>query len=273
MKKTPPVLLISALLIPVVLLTGLTTNAQKPYPIDLLTLLGQIPMPDNSSRCYAGSTKTTDSSNGLVSIANTDPTFKQLTDQLNKIMSTAAGASAPAAPPSAGELAVMKQMGAAQTAVGRINQLTIEMGQKLGTFNRQSIDTISQGPNCPEVQQGGYAGPTCACMRAKDLAYETKRVAAQDAYLSKIKSVILDYLGQIRTQTAIVDNFEHAAKFGDALSNPVYKQLVGSVQRQALGGVVAILGASMSTWEDAAKIYANWVNAKSGSSVGCFNRQ
>jgi len=258
-------------------------RAQKAYPIDLLGLLGQIPIPQTSNACYNGSTRVTDSSNGVVSIKNTDPTFGEingLLDKITKAAMTGVNAQQIAAMqqgqgggvPSSADVAVMKQVGAAQSAAGRINQLMLEFAQKLGAIDKSAIDKVSSGPNCPEVQQGGYAGPTCDCMKSKDKAYRQKRVNVQDTILTQVKAVIYDYLGKIKAQAAIVDNLEHAAKYGDAVSNPLYKQLVGSVQRQALGGVVAILGACESNWEDAAKIYANLVNANSGASVGCYGR-
>jgi hypothetical protein len=294
------------------LLAGTQVHAQKAYPVELLGLLGKLPIPESAALCYGGSTTKTDPSNGSVSIVNTDPAFKELNDELDRINKAAMdGMKTPATPqpptqeqvqqmqqqamqqassmqgmspqqmaaaqqaksqsgaPSKDELLVLQQLGKAQNAAGLINQLVSEMGQKFSKLDKSPIDKVSAGGNCPEVQQGGYAGPTCDCLKGRDQAYQTKRVAAYNSYLSEVKGVINDYLGQIKAQSAIVDNFEHAAKYGDVFSNPMYKQLAVQVQRQAMGGFVALLGACSGNWEDAAKMQANLVNAISGASVGC----
>ena len=309
----------TTLLLSSLLLSATTAHAQQAYPVDLLGLLGKISVPEKSAACYAVSTKTTDPSNGVISIVSVDTAFHEVNDILNKMTKAAidqASASLPSTqPPSADQIQQMKQqalqqagaaqsaaqsgniqqmqamqharsggaasssdiailqkLGPAQTAAGNINRLIMEFSQKLAALDKSPINNVPMGPNCPEVQQGGYAGPTCDCLKAKDKAYQQKRVLAQDAYLLQVKAIVYDYLGKIKAETAVVDNFEHTANFGDALSNPTYKQLVVSVQRQALGGVTAILAACSGNWEDGAKMYANLVNANSGASVGCYGR-
>ena len=307
-----PSLIPAALLLAGLLFAGSQTQAQKAYPVELLGLLGKISVPTDAASCYAGCTKTPDAANGSVSIVNTDPTFKEINDQLNRISKAAMDAANAATPtqapsadqvqqmqqqamqqaaamqgkspqeiaaaqqaqaqsgaPSASELAVLKKMGQAQTAAAQINQLINEMSQKFSKLDKSQIDNVPRGANCPEVQQGGYAGPTCDCLMKRDQAYQTARVAKYNAYLQQVSAIINEYLSKIKVQAAIVDDFEHTAKFGDALTNPMYRQLVGSVQQQALGGVVATLAAASGNWEDAGKMYAYLVNAKSGASVGC----
>ncbi|HLI91972.1 MAG TPA: hypothetical protein VKU83_00090, partial [Puia sp.] len=304
MKKriSPPMritLLPALLLLASILLASMQARAQKAYPVELLGLLGKITVPTDAAACFAGCTKTTDPANGAVSIVNTDPTFKELNDELNKISKAAMDAAnaqtsaqapnadqvqqmqqqamqqaaamqgkspqeiaaaqqarAQSGAPSASELAVLKKMGQAQTAAAQINQLINEMSQKFTKLDKSEIDNVPRGANCPEVQQGGYAGPTCDCLTKRDQAYQSARVAKCNAYLQQVSAIINEYMGKIKVQAAIVDDFEHTAKYGDALSNATYRQLVGSVQQQALGGVVATLAAASSNWEDAAKIYA-----------------
>jgi len=171
--------------------------------------------------------------------------------------------------PSKEELAVLQKMGKAQEAAGRINQLIGEFSQKFNKLDKSKIDNVPMGANCPEVQQGGYAGPTCECLTKRDLTYQMARNANYNAYLQEVTMLIQTYMSKMKPDLTIVDDFEHTAKFGDALSNPVYKQLVGSVQKQAMGGVVVILAAASGNWEDAAKMYAQVVNGRSGASVGC----
>jgi len=303
--------ILGLLLLPT-LLAGARACAQKAYPVELLGLLGKISVPQSTSACYAGCSTKTDAANGSVSIVNTDPTYKEINDQLDKItkaaMDAANAQAAPQAPnaeqvqqmqqqamqkaasmqgmspqqmaaaqqaksqsgaPSASELAVLKKMGQAQTAAAQINKLINEMSQKFTHLDKSPIDKVPMGANCPEVQQGGYAGPTCDCLTKRDMAYQAARDAKYNAYLQQVTAIINEYLAKVKVQTAIVDDFEHTAKYGEALSNPMYKQLVGSVQQQALSGVVVILAAASGNWEDAAKMYANVVNAKSGASVGC----
>src|SRR5215472_8484381 len=72
-----------------VLLTALIciasqVHAQKAYPVVLLGLAGKIAVPGTTAGCYAGCTTATDPSNGAVSIVNTDPTYKEINDILDK---------------------------------------------------------------------------------------------------------------------------------------------------------------------------------------------
>ena len=171
--------------------------------------------------------------------------------------------------PSKAELAVLQKMGQAQSAAGRINQTINEMSQNFSKLDKSGIDKVPMGANCPEVQQGGYAGPTCDCLIKKEITYQTARDSKYNSYLQQVKALIDQFLLKLKPDLAIIDDFEETAKYGEALSNPVYKQLVVSVQRQGLGGVVAVLGAASGNWEDAAKMYAQVVNGRNGATVGC----
>ena len=284
--------------------------AQKAYPVEITSLLSRIPIPQDAAGCYSSSTKSTDPSNGAISVVDPGPAFKELQDQLQKINMSAAGGIYPNGQtpdkPSAEQIEqmkqeamqraaqaqngqavsnqhttqgamddpqIMKEIGQAQTACGQINQLIHEFSMKISAIDNSSIDKVSMGPNCPEVQQGGYAGPTCGCMKERAKTYELKRVAERNAYMQNVVGVLREYLGKIRPLCAQVDNVMIKAKFGDAVSNPAYKQMVAITQRQALGAVPALLSVASGTWEDAAKQYANLVNAESGASVGCFGKK
>src|SRR5262249_11664934 len=120
---------------------------------------------------------------------------------------------------SAGEMEVMKLIGQAQTAAGRINQLSLEMAGERGKIAK-GLDSVSMPPNCPEVQQGGYAGPTCACMQKREVDYRTRRVAAMNKYVEQMAALVRDYLPKMQAQAAIIDDMEAKAKYGDAVSNP-----------------------------------------------------
>ena len=177
-----------------------------------------------------------------------------------------------AALPARENVELMKQIGQAQTACGQISQLSSELSNKVARLDKSPIDTVKIGPNCPEVQQGGYAGPTCGCMIAHATDYATRRVAARNQYLQQVRTLLLEYLDKFKPLVATVDDAVAKAKYGDVVVNPAFKQQVVSIQRQALGSVASIMAIAGSNWEDAGKQYAELVNAKSGASVGCFGR-
>ena len=184
-------------------------------------------------------------------------------------MAAAQQAKSQSGAPSTAEMAVLQKMGKAQSAAGHISQTISEMSQKFNKLDKSKIDNVPMGANCPEVQQGGYAGPTCDCLVKKEVAYETARDANYNAYLQQVEGLIQEFLGKLKPDLTVVDDFEQTAKYGDALSNPVYKQLVVSVQRQALAGVVTALSTASGNWEDAAKMYVQLVNGRNGATVGC----
>ena len=138
----------------------------------------------------------------------------------------------------------------------------------MGKLNK-GLDAVKIGPNCPEVQQGGYAGPTCACLQDHAVDYYTRRVGAMNGYIEQATVLIQEYMSKMKAETTIVDEMEAKAKYGDAVSNPAFRQMVVSIQRQSFGAVAALLGVSGSVWRDGATEYANLVNAKSGASVPC----
>jgi len=283
-------------------------RGQKAWHGDITAMLGRIPVPAASAFCYGQSTKVTDASSGMVSIEDNGSGFTGLEAQLMDIMKSAMaatptqGQTAPSAgqvaqmqqqamqraaaaqsmspqqmaqqyrsssgAPSAGEMEVMKLIGQAQTAAGRINQLSLEMAGKRSKIAK-NLDSVRMPPNCPEVQQGGYAGPTCACMREHEVDYRTRRVAAMNKYVEQMAALVRDYLPKMQAQAAIIDDMEAKAKYGDAVSNPAYRQMVVSIQRQGFGSVTSMLSLSGDVWKDAAEEYANLVNAQSGASVPC----
>lgn len=288
----------------------LSSRAQKAWQGDITALLSKIPMPSSSSISYAGCTKVTDPSTGLISIKDNGPGFTDLEAQLDKIAKEAmAGASAQgpgmtapsadqieqmkqqgmaraaaaqsASPqqmaqqyrsssgaPSPAELVVMKLIGQAQTAAGHINQLTLEVAQKKAKIFAK-LDSVKLGTVCPEVQQGGYAGPTCACLKGREVDYRTRRTPVMDSYVQQVAELYREYLAKMKVEAAIVDDMESKAKYGDAVSNPAFRQMVVSIQRQALVSVTTMMSLSGSAWNDSAKEYALLMNAQSGASVPC----
>ena len=157
-------------------------------------------------------------------------------------------------------VALMQELGKAQSAIMPMNQLITELTGKLGQVR---MEQVPMGPNCPEVQQGGYAGPLCSCTKDRNVTYEERSVAARNDCLGKINSLLHQYIPQIEQQVAIVDKLESDAKFGEGITDPATLQMLTSVQRQALGGFTAILGIASGSWTDGANQYARLVNAKS----------
>src|SRR6185503_17960262 len=109
---------------------------------------------------------------------------------------------AAASRPSQEEIQLMKLIGEAQTACGKLSQLTSEFSTKVNALDRSAINDVSIGPNCPEARQGSYVGPTCACQVQHATAYETKRVAARNALLDKISVLLTEYIGKMRPYIA-----------------------------------------------------------------------
>ena len=162
----------------------------------------------------------------------------------------------------------MKLIGQAQTAAGNINRLSLELAQKREKINK-NLDSVHMPPNCPEVQQGGYAGPTCACLRGHEVDYRTRRVAAMNSYVEELAALVREYLPKMKAEAAIIDDMEAKAKYGEAVSNPAFRQMVVSIQRQGFGSVTSLLGLSGDAWKDSAEEYAKLVNAQSGASIPC----
>ena len=295
------------------LLAGGVVYGQKAYPVALVSLYSKVPPLTDSKACYSGSRTETDPNSGLISIKDNGPQLAALQEELMKISGapqmTAAptGGTPPSAEqiqqmqqqamqramaaqaasqsgtstqqrgtasgaPSSADVAVMKQIGQAQTSAGRINQLSSELGQKISAL-RNGATQVKAGPNCPEVQQGGYAGPTCSCQVEHATTYAKARVAAQNAYMAQVQAILTDYLGKFKAEAAVIDNMEEAAKYGDAVSNPAYRSMCASIQRQALAGYTSMLSYVSGIWGDGAKEYAGELNAESGVSTGCRGRK
>jgi hypothetical protein len=171
------------------------------------------------------------------------------------------------------DVQLMKLINEAQITAGKLSQLTNELSAKVGALDHSAIDTVSMGGNCPEVMQGGYAGPTCGCMTKRATTYESKRVTARNALVPKVSALLSEYVGKLHPLIVTLDNVVIKAKYGDAVSNPAYRQQVVNIQREALSAVASLDGIASHNWEDAAKQYAGLVNAESGASVGCYGRK
>jgi hypothetical protein len=181
--------------------------------------------------------------------------------------------SAAASRPGQEDVQLMKLIGEAQNACGRLNQLSVELNTKVNALDKSAISNIRTDANCPDVRQGSYAGPTCACLIEHAVSYETKRVDARNAWLKEITALLVEYEGKMRPLIAIVDNAVAKAKYGDALSNPAFKQQVPNIQLQALNAVTALTALANGSWKDGAKQYVRLVNANSGASVGCYGHK
>src|SRR5581483_4090225 len=115
------------------------------------------------------------------------------------------------------DTAVMRLINQAQLAAGHIGQLSQELGQKYSRLNK-SLDSVKLGPVCPEVEQHGYAGPTCACLRSRESDYRTRRVAAMNSYVGQVAELFRQYMPRMKAEAQIIDDMEVKAKYGDAVS-------------------------------------------------------
>jgi len=158
------------------------------------------------------------------------------------------------------DTALMQQIGKAQTAAGQITQFINEMSLKMNKLTR-GWDTVKMGPNCPEVMSGGYAGPTCGCIIAKNTRYEQQRTASLNSYLQAVANLAQIYMARMRPLLSIVDDMEAKAKYGDAITDPTFRQMVVITQRQAMNGVTAILSMYSGIAKDGAEQQARMLNA------------
>jgi hypothetical protein len=156
-------------------------------------------------------------------------------------------------------MAVMQGLGKAGAANMQIQSLLREMQQELSALN---VRQVHARPNCPEVRQGSYVGPTCACTYDRSVAGEGDYVAARDELIQKQGAILTKYRGLLEVQVGIVDDLEAQAKYGDGITDPTTLQLLWSAQRQAITAMVELLAASNGVWTDGARTYLGLVNAK-----------
>jgi hypothetical protein len=153
---------------------------------------------------------------------------------------------------------LMQELGTAQSAVGKINQLTMEMSTKMGEIR---MAEVPMEPNCPEVRQGSYVGPTCGCEKQKDITHYEKMVAARNTYLQNVDGLLRKYIPQIQEQVDLIDKVEADANYGQGITDPRIIQQLWSLQRMGLNGFTSVMGIASSNWTDAAKQYLLVVNA------------
>jgi hypothetical protein len=156
-------------------------------------------------------------------------------------------------------MAVMQGLGKAGAANMQIQSLLRDMSKELSALNMRQVHA---GPNCPEVRQGSYVGPTCACTYEHSVAAEANYVTARDELIQKQAAILTKYKGLLEVQVGIVDDLEAQAKYGDAVTDATSLQLLWSAQRQSMTAFVELLGASNGFWTDGANQYLRLVNAK-----------
>jgi type II secretory pathway pseudopilin PulG len=157
---------------------------------------------------------------------------------------------------------LMKRIGQAQSALANLQQVLMEFDMKFAKISYTDKTTLKLPPNCPEVQQGGYAGPTCSCERERAITSANTYVVAVNSDLEKMKEMIAQYKQRIADQVAVIDKLEIDYKYGDAVTDPSAKQMMWSMQKQALNGFVDMLAKVSSGWSDGAKAYARVMTAK-----------
>ncbi len=155
--------------------------------------------------------------------------------------------------------AVMQGLGKASGAAMQIRTLVTELGQKVGAVNTPAVHSE---PNCPEVRQGSYVGPTCACTYARSVNGEQKRVDAQDIGLQQKAALMSQYLNLIQDQVAIIDKLENDAKYGEGITDQTVLSMLWSAQHQGMSGLASFLSIASGVWSDGARVYLDLVNAK-----------
>lgn len=278
-----------------------TVQAQKAFQIQVTSLLTKIPLPPNCSAAY-GSCKKETGADGRVSVTGIGGSIADLEDQMNQLAKDRANnmMAANAAMPSADQVAKMQQQAqqmqgmtpeqAMQNAknnaanqsnpsdmatigkkIGQGQNAMIELHKILDEFNekaraifaaeKDSVDKVKSG-HCPDVRQGSYVGPTCACTQGITATYYQQRVAKRDGAAASMSTLIQTYMPRIKAQVSIVDDIVSSLKYGDAISNPAYKQLLVSLQQQAMGAVAPVAAAVSNITTDGGGEYANLQNTK-----------
>lgn len=278
---------------------GLTAAAQQAWHGNLNSLMSRIPQTNSCTGGYGLCNHQT-GDNKAITITGLGPAFTDLQKQMmDAAGSPVAGASMPdpASPPSAEQIEAMKQqamakmaaaqnmtpqqaaqmhkstgsmptvdpvlmrqVGQAQTAAGQITQLVNEMSLKMNKIYK-SWDTIKLTGICNEVMSGGYAGPTCACEIGRHTNYEQRRTASLNSYLQAVANLAQGYMDRMRPLLSIVDDAVAKAKYGDAITDPSFRQVVVVAQRQAMNGVTAIMSLYSGIAKDGAEQQANLLNA------------
>jgi hypothetical protein len=155
--------------------------------------------------------------------------------------------------------AVMQGLGKAGAANMQIQLLLRDMSKELSALNLRQVHAQ---PNCPEVRQGSYVGPTCACEHDRGVAAENDDIAARDELIQKQKTILQKYKALLQVQVGVVDDLEANAKYGEGIADPTTLQLLWSAQRQAMTALVQILSICNGIWTDGANQYVRLVNAK-----------
>jgi hypothetical protein len=156
-------------------------------------------------------------------------------------------------------MALMQGLGKAGAANMQIQSLLRDMSKELSGLNMRQVHAP---PNCPEVRQGSYVGPTCACEHDRGVTAETDDIAARDELIQKQKTILQKYKGLLQVQVGVVDDLEAGAKYGEGITDPTTLQLLWSAQRQAMTATVQILGICSGISTDGANQYVRLVNAK-----------
>jgi hypothetical protein len=156
---------------------------------------------------------------------------------------------------------MMKEIGQAQAAAQKITMIVMDINSSTSRLTRTDRTKLPIPPSCPEVQQGSYAGPTCACEKARSVASENSEVNAENIDLLSLNQFINQNIPRIREQLVIIDKLETDYKYGEAVSDPNMKQIFYMVQTQGMTGFISIYNMAGGGWEQGAKSYAQYVNA------------
>ncbi len=285
-----------------VLLTGIgTVQAQKAFQIDVTSMLAKIPLPGSCAASYSNCVVET-GADGRVNVKDIGGPIADLQKQMIQMMKDRENnmMAANASMPSADQITKMQQQAqqmqsmtpeqAMQNAknnaskqsntadmatigrkVGQGQNAMIELTKILNEFSakvlviqsatKDSVDKVKSG-HCPEVRQGSYVGPTCACTQGITAAYYTQRIAKRDEGASSMATLVQTYMPRIKAQVSIVDDIESSLKYGDAVSNPAYKQMLVSMQQQAMGAIPQVTGVISTITTDGGTEYANLQNTK-----------
>jgi hypothetical protein len=175
------------------------------------------------------------------------------------MMQAQAQANHQATAPSKANVIAMQNLNKAGEANRTIQNILMEVRQKMAALHKEEPQSQA---NCPEVRQGSYVGPTCACEYEHRVLGEKAQITVMDHYIQQRSAIIRNAIGQIQFQLGIIDQLMEDTKYGDAITDPTLLQLLWSAQRQAMTGVVEMLGASSGAWTDGSNAYLGLVNAQ-----------
>ncbi|MFI5152834.1 MAG: hypothetical protein ACHQET_05835 [Chitinophagales bacterium] len=106
----------------------IAASGQKAVPLQITSFLTRLQLPESSATCYAACDKTHDASNGAYTVTGSGPTYKNLSDEFQKIMQ--------------GDMAAMQNQSTQQTPMAPSPDQIAQMQQQAAQMQNMSPQQI-----------------------------------------------------------------------------------------------------------------------------------